>query len=548
MGSAHGFASTAILRAESPVYAGGFRQSNAFWGGLSVLNRSVGGVSLGVAQCWYIGGPLALKRNGAFRLTWGVSLGRLAAMNFRFGLAIFFSLGLALPLAAAEAKASQRVALVIGNAKYEASVGALRNAVNDAKAVAKTLRSLGFAVIEEHNVSRNELLESVGEFRAKLAGAEVALFYYAGHGISVGGSNYLIPIKSGYLPEGADDTALRLLAETKLFNAEQVSAEMSAGGGRCNLVILDACRSTPVARDVRTRDLANPGGLSEMKPPAGSLIAFATDAGRTAQDGTGSNGLYTEELLKHLRTPGLTIEQVFKRTRAAVMQRSDGAQIPAEYSRLVGEDIYLAGPAPTAAPVAETPAIDPQAADARTRAVKAEPVVPPTTSAINRLAAAGKAAECIDALKLKASLDGAGAYAAAPLDTLLENAKESLKATNPPLPTVNAAMQVCDLVLEALPVCLSSDHSQKSALTAKAQNRRGDCLLLLERPEEALAAYNAAVLLAPGDAYPIYNRGRVQVVLGNKEAAIADFTAAASDKFKQPKARQLALKALEEMK
>ena len=133
--------------------------------------------------------------------------------------------------------------------------------VSDAKAVAKTLRGLGFAVIEEHNVTRDELLEAVAEFRAKLRGAEVALFYYAGHGISVAGSNYLIPVKSGYKPEGADDTTLRLLAETKLFNAEQVVAEMSAAGARCNLVILDACRSTPVARNPRTRDVANPGGL-----------------------------------------------------------------------------------------------------------------------------------------------------------------------------------------------------------------------------------------------------------------------------------------------
>jgi hypothetical protein len=471
----------------------------------------------------------------------------MAAMNTRLGLALLVSFCLALPLAGAETKSTPRAALVIGNAKYEASVGPLRNAVNDAKAVAKTLRGLGFAVIEEHNVTRDELLEAVAEFRAKLRGTEVAVFYYAGHGISVGGLNYLIPVKSGYQPEGADDTTLRLLAETKLFNAEQISAEMSAGGGRCNLVILDACRSTPVARDSRTREVATPGGLSEMKPPAGSLIAFATDAGRTAQDGTGANGLYTEELLKHLRTPGLTIEQVFKRTRAGVMQRSDGVQLPAEYSRLVGDDIYLAGPAPATMPTA-TPPVGPDPASETTRAPKAEPVVPPTPGAINKLAAAGKAAECIEALKLKASLDGPGDYAAAPLDTLLEGAKEDLKEATAPSPKVEAAMKICDLVLAAIPDCLPPDHAQKSGLTAKAQNRRGDCLLLLGRPEDALPAYNAAILLAPDDAYPVFNRGRVQLALGHRDEAIADFTTAASAKFKQPKARQLALKALAELR
>ena len=234
-------------------------------------------------------------------------------------------------LVACPAAEKTRFALVIGNAKYEAAVGPLRNSVNDAKAVSKALRGLGFSVTEEHNVSRGELMEAVTDFRGKIKNAEVALFYYAGHGISVAGSNYLIPIKSGYQPAGADEMALRMLAETKLFNAEQAVAEMSASGARCNLVILDACRNTPVANAGNMRSLTSSGGLSEMKPPAGSLIAFATDAGHIAQDGEGVNGLYTGELVKHLQTPGITIEQVFKRTRAAVIKQSGGKQVPAEY-------------------------------------------------------------------------------------------------------------------------------------------------------------------------------------------------------------------------
>jgi uncharacterized caspase-like protein len=118
----------------------------------------------------------------------------------------------ACPAHAAETKPRPRTALVIGNARYESAVGPLRNSVNDAKAVAKTLRGLDFTVIEEHNVSRNELFGAVAKFRAKLPGTEVALFYYAGHGISVGGSNYLIPVRSGYSPEGADAATLRMLA------------------------------------------------------------------------------------------------------------------------------------------------------------------------------------------------------------------------------------------------------------------------------------------------------------------------------------------------
>ena len=459
-------------------------------------------------------------------------------MNSCLPLASLVILGLALTGATAEPKITPRAALVIGNAKYEASVGPLRNAVSDAKAVAKTLRSLGFAVIEEHNVSRDELLKAVAEFRGKLRNTQVAIFYYAGHGISVAGSNYLIPVKSGYTPDAADAATLHMLAETKLFNAEQVVAEMSAAGGRCNLVILDACRSTPVARNPKTRDLTISGGLAEMKPPAGSLIAFATDAGRTAQDGTGANGLYTEELLKHLRTPGLTIEQVFKRTRADVMRRSDGTQIPAEYSRLVGEDIYLAGLAPASV---QPP---PPAADVDGRVPRASVVPLLTPEAIHKLAAAGRTEDCVDALKLTSATRGPGDFAAGPLDTLLELTKEDLKDASGPSPKVEGAMQTCVLVLEALGDCLPPGHAQRAALTAKAQNRRGDCLLLLGRAADALTAYNIAIRLAPNDAYPIFNRGRAHRALGHTDEAKADFTMATNSKFNQPKARQLALAAL----
>jgi hypothetical protein len=483
-----------------------------------------------------------LKR---IRLTIGVrACNVVAVMNRPIRLALLLAHAVVLTPAAAGAPPNPRAALVIGNAKYESSIGPLRNPVNDAKAVATTLRSLGFKVIEGHNLDRDDLLKSVAKFRAELAGAEVAMFYYAGHGISVAGSNYLIPIKSGYNPESADDGTLRLLAETKLFNAEQVVAEMSAAGARCNLVILDACRNTPVARDPRSRSATNPGGLSEMKPPAGSLIAFATDAGHTANDGEGKNGLYTGELLKHLRTPGLTIEQVFKRTRASVMERSDGKQIPAEYSRLVGEDIYLAGPAP--APPAATPAAA-SADPAPPKLRKAVPVTPPEPAEIARLAAAGKAEECIEGLRLAVSSRGPGDHAAVPLDTLLEVAKESLKEQTTPSPEVESAMRICDLVLDALNDCLPAEHSKRPVLTAKAQNRRGDCLLILGRAEEALEAYNIAIPLAPGDSYPIYNRGRAQLALGRTAEAKADFTTASSTRFRQPKARQLALDALAEL-
>ncbi len=438
------------------------------------------------------------------------------------------------PVHAAEAAKRPRIALVIGNSRYEATVGPLRNTVNDAKAMAKTLRSLGLTVIEEHNVTRDELLAAMLKFRTKLAGAEVGLFYFAGHGISVAGANYLLPVKSGYSPANVDETGLRLLAETKLFNAEQAVAEMTNSGVRCNLVILDACRSTPVARNPATRDAAKAGGLVEMNPPAGSLIAFATDAGRAASDGDGDNGLYTEELITHLRTPGLTIEQVFKRTRAGVVKRSEGKQVPAEYSRLVGDDIYLAG---TEVPKPAGEVIP-----------KGQPIPLPTPEDITKLAATGDAARCIEAMRRFTRSRGPGAPAAAPLATLLDHVKESLRDTKTAASRAEAALQACDTILSAVGDCLPADHAQRTSLTAKAHNRRGDALFLLGRNEEALGAFNAAIVLTPEDPYVFYNRGRALLALERKDEARADFTTAAGAKFKSSGARKLAQAALGAMK
>lgn len=440
----------------------------------------------------------------------------------------------------AEPGKNVRTALVIGNQRYESEVGPLRNTSNDAKAVAQTLRGLGFSVIERQDVTRDQLLRAVDDFRKTLAGSEVALFYYAGHGISVAGANYLVPLKSGFDPKNADDITLRMLAETRLFNAEQAVADMSAAGAACNLVILDACRNTPLTRDTRSRGWTGSRGLSEMTPPAGSLIAFATDAGHTAFDGDGVNGLYTEELLKHLRMPGLTIEQVFKRTRAGVLRRSDGGQVPAEYSRLVGDDIYLAGvraPSPAGGDDAEKSMATPVAV----------PVVSPSLDDVRKLAAAGQAKECVAVLLGLAREKGPGDYALEPLDILLDGVKEDLKQASAPSPKVMAAAATCGLIISALPECLPLDHPRASTLAAQAYNRRGDALLLLGQPEEAIKAFDAAQPLAPDDAYILYNRGRAHLALGNKEGAKADFVAAADPRFDQPKARKLAQQALAEI-
>lgn len=429
--------------------------------------------------------------------------------------------------------AGPRAALVVGNTKYEPAFGALRNASQDAKAMAAALRGLGFAVIERHDVTRDQLIKAMLEFCGALKEAEVGLFYYAGHGLAVAGSNYLVPLRSGFAAGEGDEMTRRMMAETRLFNIEQALADMKSAGGLCHLMILDACRTPPLNAAGRTRDLPARGALTEISPPAGSLVAFATDAGHAAFDGEGRHGLYTEELLKHLRAPGLTIEQVFKRTRAGVLERSGGGQMPAEYSRLIGEDIYLAGPpsAPASVPTPEEERKSP-ALDARD---------------VLKLAQAGEAEACLAGLREMAARGDGSLPAAEPMALLLEGVKEDLKQAEAPSPKVTAAEATCARVLQALPELLPPDHERLGELTAKALNRRGDALLLLGHAEEALSQFEAALELTDEDGYIFYNRGCALLVLERVDEARAEFERVAGPQTRQPGARKLAQVALQRL-
>lgn len=434
-----------------------------------------------------------------------------------------------------EDRQASRTALVVGNFRYEETVGPLRNAGNDARLVAAALRSLGFRVLEKTNVSRDQLIHAVEDFRKTLPGAEVAVFYYAGHGISVGGSNYLVPVKSGFSPDGADSVSLRMRAETRLFNAEQAVADITSGGAACTIVILDACRNTPIARDAGSRSLSVGSGLSEMTPPSGSLIAFATDAGEIALDGEGANGLYTEELLKNLKTPGITIEQVFKRTRAGVVRRSKGSQVPAEYSRLVGDDIYLAG-------ITSSPAISPPSLPTP------QPGNPKDEWArVHQLAADGDGEAALQAILGMAESQDAGTEVIPPVAVVLENVKDDLKKAAGPSADVEKAVSECDLALTVLSKCALPGDAKAVELSSKAFNRKGDALLLLGRPAEALDAFSRAAELGPEDPYVIFNRGRAHLALGQRDLAREDFLQASGEKFRSSGARKLALEELKKL-
>lgn len=222
------------------------------------------------------------------------------------------------------ASGEKRIALVIGNAAYKDAP--LKNPVNDAKDMAATLRRLGFDVIEKTNVSQKDINRSISQFGEKLRSDTVALFYYAGHGIQVKGKNYIIPIDARITGEAT--------VRAEAVDVDTVMDQLAISP--MNIVILDACRNNPFERKFRSTG----GGLAQMDAPKGSLIAYATAPGKTAADGDSRNGLYTQELLKHIQTPGLPLEAVFKRVRNGVMAASGDAQTPWEASSLTGDFFF----------------------------------------------------------------------------------------------------------------------------------------------------------------------------------------------------------------
>ena len=227
------------------------------------------------------------------------------------------------------AASEKRLALVIGNARYQHG-GSLDNPVNDARSMKSVLQELGFTVIKRENCTQRDVKKAIDDFGRKLKGYDVALFFYAGHGIQVNGNNYLVPVDARL--ENENDV------EYDAVRADRVLAKMESAGSKTNIVILDACRDNPFERSWRRGTRGK--GLAFMNAPSGSLIAYATSPGNTASDGRGENGLYTSALLKHIKTPNLTIEQLFKRVRSTIMDWSNEEQIPWESTSLRG-DFYF---------------------------------------------------------------------------------------------------------------------------------------------------------------------------------------------------------------
>ncbi|MFN3884596.1 MAG: caspase domain-containing protein [Rhodocyclaceae bacterium] len=245
---------------------------------------------------------------------------------------LLFALCLSLAAATGWAK---NYALLIGNAAY--SMGPLDNPVNDATDFAKTLKEIGFETRVITDQNQEAMMQAIRDFGEKLKNNDgIGLFFFAGHGVQVDGENYLLPVG---VPIRNEDEVKKNAVPANL-----VLRYMEDSKNRVNVVVLDACRNNPF---IKTRSLKS-RGLAPMDAPSGSLIAFSTAPGTEALDGIGRNGLYTKHLMANVKVPGLTVEQVFKRTREAVEIESEKIagkrQSPREESSLKGADMYFVPP------------------------------------------------------------------------------------------------------------------------------------------------------------------------------------------------------------
>jgi uncharacterized caspase-like protein len=231
----------------------------------------------------------------------------------------------------------KRVALVVGNANYR-SAPSLPNARRDADAVASVLRRVGFQTVNlQSDLPKEKLLDALRAFARLAEEADWALIYYAGHGIEMNGTNYLIPVDARL--ETDRDVQFEALPLDQLLSAVE-------GAHKLRVILLDACRENPFARQMRrtvaTRSIGR--GLARVEPEGGTLVAYAAKHGEVALDGEGGNSPFATALIRHIATPGVEINKLFRLVRDDVLAATGRKQEPFVYGSLPGEDFYFVPP------------------------------------------------------------------------------------------------------------------------------------------------------------------------------------------------------------
>ncbi len=244
-----------------------------------------------------------------------------------------------LPSARVAAAEGDRVALVIGNTDYE-NLEKLKNPTNDARALAAKLKSVGFTVTLLENLDRRSMVWSISDWLRVTKADQTALIYYAGHGIEVGGRNYLLPVDMPRLNMGEEN-----LIRSEAISLDDLLADVTAAPARRGIVILDACRNNPLTYG--TRSVGSTRGIARVDNPFGTFVMYAAGARQTALDysqGEGTNGLFTQVLLKHIDKGGLELRRLAITVRDEVARvaktQFSHQQVPSYYDQMTGDFFF----------------------------------------------------------------------------------------------------------------------------------------------------------------------------------------------------------------
>jgi uncharacterized caspase-like protein len=392
------------------------------------------------------------------------------------------------------AHAEKRVALVIGNSAYRPQ-GELTNPRNDATDVAAALKGHGFQVIEGFDLDKVALDRKLRDFAAALAGADVGLFFYAGHGLQVEGRNYIIPIDAQL------STLAQLEVETTRFDVVQRIMESE---DRTNILFFDACRNNPFARNLAqamgTRSTAIGRGLAPVQSGHGTLISFSTQPDNTAEDGIGRrNSPFSGALVRRLSSSNDEIMALLVDVRVDVMRETNRKQIPWEHTALTGRFYFKAGANPAPPPYIPNPVLPAPAISERSAIEAAEAAF-----------AQGRAADTRD-----------------DFDQAIAHYSETIRLFPEAAPAFNNRGRAYANKIEFDRAI--ADYSVAIRLEPKVAlpfANRGNAYYAKKDFDRAIADYSEAIRLNPADAKQFYDRGLVYGKVKDLERAMSDFNEA----------------------